>query len=827
MSHELVTKCLGIVNQFNPLAVNQGSLLQADNAVNIRENIIEDKRGSKVDATLSNNIKQQLQFNGKVLAHNGTTVSYGPGTYADYSGSYTEPTNSRIRAQEANSNLYFTTSLGVKVFTDTTGTAARSAGVPRALDPSYVLNAGVTGFLTTAYQTAYRTVLSRTDANGNVLYSYPSQRLWVPNTAGTSKNVDLTSYLPAEAIAGDVLQYYRAIQQSGTATDTSGDELALVYQISLSAANITAGFYTFTDSITDSLMGASLYTSPSQLGIGQANDRPPVCLDVALYRSNFMFYANCSTKQRLFLNMVGVSGLTGNTLTLGGVAYTFGAAEIIASGTAAVSATGVVAVDIDLTARSLIRVINRYASNTGVYAYYLSGPSDLPGKIMIEERGIGAAAYTVLSSNTTLGGMFFPAPPVGTPNTASTSTNTNQKNAIYFSKYQEIEHVPILNYILVGPSNKNILRIFALRESLVIVKEEGVYRLTGETTQNFTVTPIDLTVFCKATNSVAIVSNQVIMLSNQGVVSITENGIQVISHDIEPSIKKMLANTSLASLTFAMGYESDRHYLLSSVTDSSSTAADQTWVYNVFTKTWMHWTSAFVAGVVEPSTDKMYFSKASSAVVYVERKDGLPTDYADPDVSITIVSITGSVVEFSSASGAPTAGWVISQNSTEIQIDSFVTLASTYQATMVSTPPSAWVPGAATLYPSVGFSIVWNAWAAEQPGLLKQVRAIKILTDSTTGENTATRLSATFKTNFDEETETVPLTLSSLGWGGPWGATPWGGDSDSYGYPTYTPRNKQYCTRMYLGVNHTAAREKISIAGHAFDFEVVSDRIGR
>jgi len=829
VANDIVTKCLGIVNQFNPLSVNPGSLAKADNAVNLRENILEDRRGYKVDATLSANISQLMQFNGKVLCHNGTTISYGPGSYSNYSGSYSAPTSSRIRSQEANSNLYLTTSSGVKVLSDTAGTAARSAGVPRPLDPSYALNAGGTGFLAASYQCAYRTVLQRTDANGNVFFSYPSQRLWVANTAGTSKNVDLTTYLPAEAIAGDVLQFYRTIQQSGTATDLSGDEMALVYQISLPSSAISSGAYSFTDSISDSLMGATLYTSPSQQGISQANDRPPVCKDMALYRSSFMFYGNCQTKQRLFINMVGVSGLTGKTITLAGVTYNFGATEIITGGGSPqvqVSATGVVAVDIDLTARSLCRVVNRYASNTAVYAYYLSGPSDLPGKIMIEERGIGAAAYSVLSSDTTIAGMFFPSPPVGTANTASTSTNTVQKNAIYFSKYQEIEHVPILNYFLVGPANKNILRIVALRESLVIIKEEGVYRLTGESASTFTVTPIDLTVFCKAENSVAVVSNQVMMLSNQGVVSITENGIQVVSHDIEPSIKKMLTSSILSASTFGVGYESDRLYLISSVTDSSSTAADQTFVYNVFTKTWVRWTYAFNSAVIEPQSDKMYFAKSTSTV-YVERKDGSPTDYADPDISITIVSIVGSVVTFTVSGAVPIAGWVISQNGTEIQIDSFITLATSYQATMNSVPPSAWTTGAAIMYPSVGMSLVWNAWTGTNAAILKQVRMAKILTDSTTGENTSTKLDATFKSNFDEETETVPLSLSSSGWGGPWGSIAWGGGSDSYGYPTIVPKNKQYCTRMNLGVNHKAAREKVAIAGFGFDFEISSDRIGR
>lgn len=831
MAHEAITRCLGLVNQFNPLAVQPGSLAKANNCVNIRENVLEDRRGYAVDATLSNNIKQVIQYSGKVLAHNGTVISYGPSSYSNYSGSYSEPTSSRIRAQEANSNLYFTTSLGVKVFTDTTGTAARSAGVPRSLDPSYALNAAGSGFLANNYQCAYRVVLSRTDANSNVLVGYPSQRLWVINSSGATKNIDLTVYIPSEAIAGDVLQFYRTEQVSGVSSDTSGDEMGLVYQYSVTSTDVTNGYVTFTDSITDTLRGATLYTSPSQQGITQANDRPPLCKDLALFRSSYMFFGNCSTKQRLFITLVGTSSLSGKTITLGGVTYNFGASEITSGGgspQALVSATGVLAVDIDLTARSLVRVINRYASNTTVYAYYLTGPDDLPGQIMIEEKGVGAAAFTAQASDTAISAMFFPAPPVSpATNTKSTSSNSNQPNALYFSKVQEFEHVPALNYILVGPSNKQILRIVALRESLVIIKEEGIYRLTGETSQSFSVTPLDLTVFCKAVDSVAVVSNQVLMLSNQGIVGISETGVSVISHEIEPSIKKALTNSSVSSLTFGVGYESDRHYLLSTVTDSASTVADQTFVFNVFTRTWVRWTFAFNSAVVEPSTDKLYFGKASDAKVYVERKAGTVNDYADPEKSVTITAINGDVVDFTLADATPDAGWVLVQNNVELIVESVTSFSGGYSATMTSTPPASLTVGAATIYPHVGLEVEWNPWTGANPGLLKQVRAVAILSDSTYAENSSTSVDATFRSNFDEEQDTVPLAPNGSGWGsGSWGSMLWGGGSDPYGYPTWVPRNKQYCTRLYLGVKHRAAREKISIVGCAFNFETVSDRIG-
>ena len=895
-----VTKLQGLVTQYNPANIGPGALVQANDCSIRRENVIEDRRGYKAYGTLLTQPAQLMVYDNKVIAHHGSTLSYdnGSGVFGTYAGTYAGPTSRKMRAVEASSNLFVTTSAGIKVFSDLSGTAGRLAGAPRALNATYSTT-GSTGFLANNYQCAYRSLIKRTDARSNVIKGYPSQRLWAINSAGGARNLSVTVYIPSEAIAGDVVEVYRTEQVSGVSSDTAGDEMGLVYQYELTSTDLSNGYITFTDSVTDALRGATLYTSPSEEGISQANDRPPLSKDIALYKT-FMLFANTKTKQRIFSTLVGTTKLgfqttanlnsnttcdniaslttnikagwkvegagipantsvasitstvaivlsqaatvtstsqsvyfyTNQTITLASKTYAFGSSEITSgagSPQVKVSTTGVAAADIDITARSFEFVVNRFSSNTSIYAYYISGADDTPGKLMFEERGLGASAFTIQASDTEIQQMFFPYPPVGTTTSACTSTQDERVNAVYVAKSQQNEHVPALNYLLIGPANKEILRVVALRDSAIVIKEEGVYRITGDTFANMVVTPIDLTVYCNAPDSVAVLANQVFMLSNQGVVLISESGVQVISRDIEPTILPLLNSSSLSDATFGVGYESERSYYLSTLSVSTDTYATNTFVYNIFTRVWVRHTYAFISGVVEPSVDKLHFSKRSDLKVYQERKSFDDTDYADPETAIVITSLSSpSTVEFTISGATPDVGWVILQGSTGFAIESLTTIPGGYRAVLDGEYPSGWATGAATIYPSVGFDIQFHGWQGPV-GLntLKQVRGVGVYTDDIPGNNTVTSLVATFKTNFDDDEEEVTITQPGVGWGGAWGSSPWGGTGDSKGYPTWVPRNKNYCTRFYFGVKHKAARERLVITGVGYLFEAASDRISR
>lgn len=758
----------------------------------------------------------------------GTTVSSIVGSTVTMSQAavVTSATTTANTTNGSNQLTSVASTLNISVGMNVTGTGIPANTVVVAINNITASGATTTDITLSQNATATGTGISLTFAQSGT---------GIAVTFGTAATVTPTIRLPADALSTDVLECYRtAVSTASGTADTAGDEMALVYQVPCGGSSTVS----FTDILNDALRGATLYTSPSQETITQANERPPLAKDIALFRNDYLFYANTSTKQRQYFSLVAASPLVGTAykFTVNGVDFSFSSSENAATGTVAVSNTGIVATDIDATARSLVRVINAYASNTTVYASYLSGPSDVPGQIMLEERGVGGANFSITVSNAAIATAFVASgvnPPTA-PATSSqwTSTNQVQKNGLFFSKAKQPEAVPSLNYYLVGAANKNILRIVALRESLIVVKEEGVYRLTGMDPSSFLVSPLDLTVFCKSPDSVAVLSNTVIMLSNQGVVQISDTGAQVISREIEPALKSLLTISTLSSICAAAGYESERTYFLSVPTVTTDTVQTQTFAYNIFTRTWTrYFTVGFQALVVEPGADKLYLSKPSGQIVYRERKAFDDTDYADPEAAITISSINTakSQIVFTCPTATPSIGWKILQGSTDIAVSSISSNAGVYTATLVSTIPGSWTTGAATIYPPVGFQIQWDLWFGGQPNaaMLKQVSETAILVDPIPGNNTATALTPTYKTNFDENQDQLPTALPGSGWGGSWGSIPWGGSGDSYGYRNFVPRNKQMCRTMNLGLLHQYAREKVSVAGCAFLFEPISERIGR
>lgn len=370
--------------------------------------------------------------------------------------------------------------------------------------------------------------------------------------------------------------------------------------------------------------------------------------------SNLANVVTTETSNSGFSEAVGLLSNTGWTFAT--VQNGFG--EEFANQYARLSTLASPASRIEDTAKSLVSVINRNGTEV-VSAFYTPDSSSLPGTMSFEAKTIDSTPYTIQANGATTGGMFNPD-----ITTAITSTNEIRPNRIYFSKVQQPEAVPATNNIDIGPKDKAILRILGLRDSLFIFKEEGIYRLTGDTFVNFNVTLFDNSSILLAPDTAAVLNNQIYGLTSQGIATVSETGVAIISRPIENIFVTVTSPNYLfyKTASFAVGYESDRSYVIWIPDHAGDTDASVAYRFNTFTQTWTSWDMPAICGVVNVLTNKLYIGASDLNLIEIERKNLNRTDYADRRFNLLINpnAINGRIVSLSSVAGI-TAGDVLIQ----------------------------------------------------------------------------------------------------------------------------------------------------------------------
>jgi len=802
----------GLSTNVNHQTLEAGAIVNASN-MNVDRKLAESRRGFTKHSALAN-IESLTEYQDKLIAR--TTADalkyYSGGSWNTYSGTFARPeTNVRTRFIQANQNLYFNTSTGVKVLDAYNGTVY-GTGMPKGLDGSGSTT-GASGFMATNTQVAYRVVWGARDANSNLYLGAPSQRIIVSNISGGNRDISLTFTVPSGITTSDFFQVYRSRQSASSSTEPD-DELSLVYETNPTAGEVSALSVTFTDSCDDSLVGAYLYTNANQEGITESNDIPPYAKDLCTFKG-FTFFANIKTKYRIDVDLLSVGGSSGlvanDTITVYGMQFTAKAATTVASREFKVFTSGTAAQNVEDTAKELVKVINQYSSNTTVYAYYESGFDDLPGQISIEERTLSSSAFTVSVSRATAWSL----------ENSGTSLNSEYKHGLMWSKVQQPEHVPAAHLEFVGGKTYSIKRVLALKDSLFILKEDGVYRLTG-TNGNWSIEGFDTSTSIIAPESAVVVNNQIICLSNQGVVTISDVGVSIISIDIKDSIQSLIGidYAALKNYTFGVGYDTEGRYILSTFTSLGDTSATQQWVYNVFTSKWSRWDKDANCGFVAPSVDKLYFADASNLLE--ERKSFTYRDFVDEEFgSYSVVSNSGTSVVLNSVLGLTVGDLLYESTSVYspiLTIDpatNTVTVADSY----------TWAVAAVTVYFGIDMQLEWAPTYCDNSGIEKAFQELQVMFK----RNQFREGTVDFYTDLNGGFESVAVDGQYGGglWGlFGWGQVPWGGESRAIPVRVSVPRSKSRGQLLAIRFSCRMAYSQIIIEGYSLDFEFVSERQG-
>ena len=767
-------------NQYSQ--VPQGGLAESSNCVIDSPGTVESRRGNKQYGTYAVGDPLQTlsitEYQNTLITHDsdGQICKDVATVMTPFAGSYTVPitsnVESRVRFISLNKNLYFTSGAGVYRL-DSLANNPVLAGAPAALGGTGATT-GASGFLANNVSVAYRLLWVYIDANNNLIRGAPSDRVIVSNSTGGTVNTLTTWTVPVDITTGWTYQLYRS-NESANLTSEPDDNMQLVYQGIPTAGEISSRQLAITDITPSSLKGEVLYTSAE--GIQAANTRPPFANDIALYKG-LTCYANCTSKHTFFLTLISGSLLqSGDTLTFsrvsgGSFVLTAGAAENVATGTFKLTTGGTPAQNIASTASSIVRVANLFASNTWLDAYYSSGYTEAPGKMTFIERNLNTTGFSVTCSRT--GNIFNPTLPSSgrTPN--NTSTNSSLPNAVYLSKSQQPDAVPVANYIAVGTSSAPIVRVLSLRDSLIVIKTDGIYRITGTAFSNFAVQPLDVQMQIKSANSAVVLNNMVYCFVDQGVVRIQDSGgIEIVSLPIERELLELATSNypGFAGATFGIAYPSDHKYILYTVTTKTDTYATRAFVYNYVTNAWTMWTTSFTAGFVRSSNNLLYQAtyNASGSQIYEERKTFTFDDYADEQYPVTITSSSGRTVNFVGA--IPVVGQTLEQ------VQPIGTLRAQVLAingsTLTVDLDMPWLAGAATLYNPINVTWQISNMYGDTPNAMKQFPEISLLLDVNSFGSLNITFSSDQSTGFYIATNVNQLTTG--GWGEfQWGLGPWG-----------------------------------------------------
>ena len=843
--------------------------------------------GNAFTLTGSDSINKIYSYKDTLLVHYGTKLAKdgGSGVWSDFTGTYSPPTGERVRDVQLLKNFYFTTNLGMKKLDSTTATPS-SMGMVKALGGTGTLS-GSSGFLAQNNQVAYRIVWGFKDANNNLIIGAPSERVIAtnPNSTGATRDVSLNFVIPSGITTSHFYQIYRSGPSGGESIEPN-DELQMVAE---EFSPSTSGTITHVDSTDDSLRGAALYTNPGQEGIAQANEVPPLAKDVALFK-NHIFFANTTSKHRLTFTLIGAGGtslnhysvtgdpqgsgttitnvsstsglaigqlvtgtgipasalvtnIDGSTITIdktvssggtsvalifrdrvsiGGVNYFANSTNSVSDNYFKVETSLTVAENIDSTARNLLSVINQSSSNTSVYAYYLSGYTDLPGKILIEERGLGGSTFYGTSSK---GSAFNPTWSASGTNDAS--ENDVSPNRVFISKDSKPEAVPLLNFIDIGSSDQEILRIIPIRDSLFVFKDDGIYRIFGESVATFSASIFDSTTKLLVKESAVSFSNSVYCYTNQGIVSVGSGGVAIVSHPIENDVLKLSSPTytNFVSKSFGVAYETDRKYLFFTLSQTTDTVADKAFVYNVLTETWTTWSfNGRSCGFVNPVDDKLYLGSSDSnkKYVYQERKDLTVLDFAEEEFANSIVSYTGKEVVLNNLTNVA-VGDTLYQLVGAATRKSKITAIDSGANKVTTQSEVDWVATTCTIYNPTTTEIKWAPIHAGNPGILKQFSEIDMFFQQADFES----INLKFATNLNTSQNIVAVTpYNTGGWGSfLWGTVPWGQTVLSIQpIRTYIPLESQRAHWLDLSVEHSEALTNFGVGGFSIILDGMSTR---
>jgi hypothetical protein len=225
---------------------------------------------------------------------------------------------------------------------------------------------------------------------------------------------------------------------------------------------------------------------------------------------------------------------------------------------------------------------------------------------------------------------------------------------VYYSLPGEPEAVSAANFIPVGTGGKAIRRIIPQRDRLLVFKDEGTYAIYGDFP--FQVSLIDDTVAILAPDSAVAIGSTVIVLTEDGIMAVSDGGIQMISKVIDSTLKPYVAapyRTLTSKGAFGVAYESEKVFALFMPSLGITGYEAKAYVFGLESQAWTTWSfpQPRICGRVDPFSDTAYYGIATSPYLVKDRNSSSLDDYIEGENG----SIVSTVQWAATTLGAPYA----------------------------------------------------------------------------------------------------------------------------------------------------------------------------
>jgi hypothetical protein len=464
---------------------------------------------------------------------------------------------------------------------------------------------------------------------------------------------------------------------AGTSLTTDpGDVMYLAVSQVITSTDIANKYMAIFDVTPDGALGAELYTNQGQEGAQAPNYPPPHSVDMAVFKGH-MFYAAFETPAQAtiaplsafgnlstdFERLYGIGrrdltgAVTSGSPTITGVSNMRGVVvgQLIESSAFAPDTyiNGVTATTITASKNSgttngshafstrdqwLITMLNGSEGTGGdpqADAFVTNSPSfpfaftwqssswtnvdslGIPFDLLTHGASIIARQADVYDKPFTIrvtNGVNY-APPLPESNvTANTYSPQLKKNRFAWSKFQQPEHVPPLNFAFAGSGE--IYRLIPTRDALWIFCSDGLHRLSGRGGDGAFAWREDMAdpnLILAARNAVCVLKETVWCYTNRGLVAISDDGgIQELSLGVIGELPG--ASFTDTWDTFMAADEAHAEVWLSFRSGTLGAGTTTTYVFNTLTKTFVTFddSNEYSLSTYVPSLRSLLFARVTA-----------------------------------------------------------------------------------------------------------------------------------------------------------------------------------------------------------------------